>query len=111
MLALNPLWKFVSHQYFSIEITKKLEVKMHSVSTISKDEFSLFIKVFALSVNIADYWYRACVSVINGTLLYGVWLCFVKSSCIVDIPPEYEPPVPGCFISSFLFFVNPLIFY
>ena len=99
ILAYTLLWTFVSHQYFSIEITRKLDVKTHKVKIISSDEFSLFILLFTLSGKIADCWYKAYVSVIKGALFY---LFFVKSSYIDPIDPEYDPPVQGYLISFFL---------
>ena len=95
-------------------ITRKLEMKMNRVKIISRVEFNLLMLVLPLSEKIADYWYRAYVSVINGTLEYIVLsLVFVKSSYklpMVDALAKL-PPVPDYGISSFFFFwLNPLIF-
>ena len=45
---------------------------MQRVKDISKVEFNLLMKLFELSENMPDYWYRAWVSVINGVLWYKI---------------------------------------
>jgi len=79
-------------------MTRKLEMKMNSVKIISKKELSSLMLVLPLSEKMADCWYRACVSVISGTL-ENIVLSFVlvKSSYRLPIVVALLklPPVPG----------------